>query len=318
MGFGANKHVLLYGKPGHAKSDMAEYIFTSNGLVANKDFGVLQLHKSSTFEDVIGPFNVPEYRDNGKMSYNLEEGMLNFEYVILEEFLDVSPSVAAILKDILTRGDFCVGGVCYKIKTKMIVACTNHNPMEWAKNDSELATIKRFAYQCNVKWPNYTASEYDYFFKKKFGKSNLKLAAVIQMCYENGFQLSPRDASHAYEVYNANGLQGLQFLFNLPEFLWNKILAEINTLETQAVNNVKLKDLVTQFNDLRAQATGKKLGALDYGVKLKTAKELQTLLGELTIKGDDDQNWTLYASTTKELTDFINKIEKAFFSAVKT
>lgn len=295
------KHVLLWGPRGHAKSEMAEYVFQSEGLIEDVDYKVIQLHKNSTFDDILGPLDMVEYMKSNYV-YKTELGIAKMKYVILEEFLDISPPVAAVVKDVLTRGKFCVGGVCTPIDTVMIIGCTNVNPQEWAQSESDLATLDRFAYQMNVKWPDYTAENYSEMFKKRFNDKAIELAAALQIASNAGFRFSPRAASHAYQMYRVNGLYALKHLFGMPDSVWDLIHIHIKDTVLLATTQTKISHWSNEIASIKVGLKAAKK-MTESAVIVKKASELVLEMQKSEISSSDKELFKRFGTLLKEAID---------------
>ena len=91
------------------------------------------------------------------------------------------------------------------LKSKVIVACTNKDPRQFAKDsDAVKALLERFPLQLEVRWPSYEQKDYEALFAKthpdaksdrrKLNRIYAHVLANLNDDRESGFQVSPRIA----------------------------------------------------------------------------------------------------------------------------
>ena len=82
---------------------------------------------------------------------------MNYPVVVFEEFADCPPSTLAMLKDILTAKMFRNGSQQYPLKTRVVIAITNHKPEEVADlGDWAKAILDRFPIRGEIYWDTHT------------------------------------------------------------------------------------------------------------------------------------------------------------------
>lgn len=195
-------NLLLWGPGGHGKSDMVMQTLRALGYDEEDIF--LQSFGEGMSEDRLwgGP-NIAKLDEC--LEYDTERSFLPYEVVILEEILDASSQALLPLKDVLTRRVFMNGSQAVPLRSRLIIACTNKDPRQYAKDsDAVKALLERFALQLEVRWPSYQQSDYEKLFQRAFPDANsdrrklhriyAHVLANLNDDREDGFQVSPRIA----------------------------------------------------------------------------------------------------------------------------
>ncbi len=195
-------NVLLWGPGGHGKSDMVMTALKSLGYREEEIF--LQSFGEGMSEDRLwgGP-NIAKL--DVCLEYDTSRSFLPYEVVILEEILDASSQALLPLKDVLTRRTFTNGSEAVALKSKVIVACTNKDPRQFAKDsDAVKALLERFPLQLEVRWPSYEQADYEALFskanpnassdKRKLHRIYAHVIANLNDDRDSGFHVSPRIA----------------------------------------------------------------------------------------------------------------------------
>lgn len=256
-----NKNVLLWGPGGHAKSDLAEAV--AKIYYSESKIFVGQMGAGATLNRLLGYVNVANMiNGDGTQQYNHEASFMNREVALFDELLDTPTPILEYLKDIMTRGAFCANGTeCYKSKTKVMVACTNRDPREWAdegkeeERNSKRAFLGRFPLIVEVAWPSYGQMEYEkllraIFKPKKHEEAKLTLiATVLAKSYRKGIHKSPRDARHIAELYLAEGAKGIQYC-GLPQEIIDSELANEAQVEKDYAILDSLKPVEKMLSDV--------------------------------------------------------------------
>lgn len=195
-------NVLLWGPGGHGKSDMVMTALRTLGYAEEEIF--LQSFGEGMSEDRLwgGP-NIAKL--DVCLEYDTSRSFLPHETVVLEEILDASSQALLPLKDVLTRRKFMNGSTTVPMKSKVIIACTNKDPRQFAKDsDAIKALLERFPLQLEVRWPSYEQADYEALFRKanpdanshkrKLHRIYAHVIANLNDDRESGFQVSPRIA----------------------------------------------------------------------------------------------------------------------------
>ncbi|MFK8112374.1 MAG: hypothetical protein AB8B91_09235 [Rubripirellula sp.] len=139
------------------------------------------------------------------LEYDTDRSFLPYEVVVLEEILDASSQALLPLKDVLTRRCFMNGSTPVEMRSKVIIACTNKDPRQFAKDsDAVKALLERFPLQLEVRWPTYEQKDYEALFgkanpnvsthKRKLHRIYAHVIANLNDDRDSGFQVSPRIA----------------------------------------------------------------------------------------------------------------------------
>ncbi|TWT79349.1 AAA domain (dynein-related subfamily) [Planctomycetes bacterium CA13] len=195
-------NVLLWGPGGHGKSDMVMTALRALGYEEDEIF--LQSFGEGMTEDRLwgGP-NIAKL--DVCLEYDTDRSFLPYEVVILEEILDASSQALLPLKDVLTRRVFMNGNQGVPMMSKSIVACTNKDPRQFAKDsDAVKALLERFPLQLEVRWPSYEQTDYEALFSKthpdagpdrrKLNRIYAHVIADLNDERDAGFHVSPRIA----------------------------------------------------------------------------------------------------------------------------
>lgn len=195
-------NVLLWGPGGHGKSDMVMTALRQLGYGDEEIF--LQSFGEGMSEDRLwgGP-NIAKL--DVCLEYDTDRSFLPYEVVVLEEILDASSQALLPLKDVLTRRTFMNGSTQVPMKSRVIIACTNKDPRQFAKDsDAIKALLERFPLQLEVRWPSYEQADYESLFtksnpdanshKRKLHRIYAHVIANLNDDREDGFQVSPRIA----------------------------------------------------------------------------------------------------------------------------
>lgn len=246
-----NKNLILYGPGGHGKSDMAEAAIK---LAMDPDKFYEEVYIASCSQQMdatpfVGYLNVPEFKLGRRVQVLTDTVFLSKQYAILEEGFDAPDDLLLSLKDGLQRGYICVNGKCEKNKLQTLVICTNIDPTAWAGSENtRKALLGRFVFRLEVSWPSYTSKDYEKMFALR-GKSDLVVAEMAQICVDNKFPLSPRDAMNMHAVYNAQGFEALNSFMGMPEPVFQKLkdfqakipyIKEVETLESTLLATIEL------------------------------------------------------------------------------
>ena len=201
-GFYQPCNVLLWGPGGHGKSEMVMTALRSLGYGEEEIF--LQSFGEGMSEDRLwgGP-NIAKL--DVCLEYDTQRSFLPYEVVVLEEILDASSQALLPLKDVLTRRTFMNGSQAVSLKSRVIIACTNKDPRQFAKDsDAVKALLERFPLQLEVRWPSYEQADYEKLFrianpnasshKRKLHRIYAHVIANLNDDRASGFQVSPRIA----------------------------------------------------------------------------------------------------------------------------
>lgn len=204
IGFVTNKNVFLYGRGGHAKSEIIQEFLKHVDPSGENSF-VQACGEGLSEEKLFGGLNLQKFQKTGEIEYLVENSFMNKRFVVFEELLDSRMNVLLSLKDILTSGIFRQGKQQFKIKTEFIVCLTNRTKQEVAEDNSIKALLERFPLEMKVEWDKYEAQDYMNMFQKVLGNRMEKVAGICQTINESGDFISPRTAIHMGQVFQKTG-----------------------------------------------------------------------------------------------------------------
>ncbi len=149
-------HVLQYGTYGTGKSDLLMTLFSS---IEGANIQSISFNKFMSESAVVGLPDPKKLRDDGRIFYDRESGILDAHFLELDEFLDANGPLLRTLLGILNERLFKRGRQLEKAKLFTAVASTNADPFELIKRDPSLgAVIDRFIFQTRVEYLTETDS----------------------------------------------------------------------------------------------------------------------------------------------------------------
>jgi hypothetical protein len=322
----SGKNILLHGPGGHAKSEMVEAALKGLGLW---DTTFLESFGEGLTEDTLwGGINLDAMsRPTGaKIEFHPENSFLAAETAVFEEMLDSPSPVLLSLKDTLTRRELRKGNQRYPMRTRVIIACTNHDPSVYADSDdpadrARQALLERFPIQVKVAWDTYTSLDYLSMYRKHplydFSGNAEKIAEIVAEATTQGHFVSPRAAIHALEIVHANALDRGHSTITPEDMADIKCLAGLAHFGENLVEEIKQMSLVAdakrKFTDIRMQLAELLAEYATSGNKVakfvslaKRADKLKMDVLSITVAGDMiSQRQTL----ADEVADFMNRAQ---------
>lgn len=211
IGKGTNKNVFLYGRGGHAKSEIISEVLKFIDPKGEESF-VQACGEGLSEEKLFGGMNLAKFQKTGEIEYLVENSFMNKKYVVFEELLDSRINVLLSLKDILTSGMFRQGHQQFKIKTEFVICLTNRTKQEVSEDNSVKALLERFPLEQKVEWDRYESQDYQLMFSKVLGNSFYEVGDLCQCINETGDFVSPRTAIHMAQVYkHTQDISSLKF-----------------------------------------------------------------------------------------------------------
>lgn len=271
-GFLTKKNVFLYGRGGHAKSEMIGEFLKYIDPQGKASF-VQMCGEGLSEEKLFGGVDLKTLKSTGSIQYLVENSFMNKKYVVFEELLDSRLSVLLSLKDILTSGYFRNGDQVFKIKTEMVICLTNRTKQEVSEDDSIKALLERFPLEQKVEWDSYSANDYQAMFKKLFGEDYMEVAQICAEVNAQGGFISPRTAVHMAQTIKVMGNNALS-LFNIPQ----SAIDEINKKSKEK----RQKEEIQQVSKFIFEKMSR-LGTLQSS---KDIKSLKSLLTEINSSGN--------------------------------
>lgn len=241
---------ILYGPGGFGKTEMTKEFFNYFNVPINTVVG----YQDMEVEGLLGVPDMKKLVDNSEYKTAFEKSVFGKPGIlILEEFLDVRPSTAAALKDILTSNGLWQGSEFSKSLAAHVFICSNKDPEELSVDYSTAAFYKdRFPCSLFVAWDSYDSIDYESLFKLKYkkdfveNKQELKiLAGLCSMSSVEDKIVSPRIALAAGEVVLKSGISAVKFINSIDTSNLSDIIYKIE--QEKAVE--ELKSLINTIDE---------------------------------------------------------------------
>jgi hypothetical protein len=197
-----NQNCILHGPGGFSKSVLVQEFFK----VLNIPVVYKICHSESTVEDLLGIPNIRKMMEESKLEIAFENSVFNTPAIlILDEFMDCSPTVAAALKDVLTSKGLKDGVGFKESLIASIVILGNKAPSDLTENNSLKAFYdERFPFQLEMIWKDFSSYSYlkflKIFFKEKFETHYESFLLLAELCANTKTLVSPRIAASAGKV----------------------------------------------------------------------------------------------------------------------
>ena len=225
----SRQNIILFGKGGYGKSEFAEEFgkfLVEKNQISPKDTYVLSLNASSTEDKILGGTDMKKLMTDGEICYLLQYAFTNFRYVIFEELFDASSLVLSSLKDILQSGYVRNGNQVEKVKTEMIVGCTNFTRENFVVDNSTEALMQRFMLSMEIVWENHDISAYREMFVKRFPNvAPLQYEMFLQIIEEAnstvGNTIGHEYVSPRSSVKGFNILQDNDFNYRILKYVYS-------------------------------------------------------------------------------------------------
>ncbi len=212
-GFQTGHNVLLYGPPGHNKSNGAEWFLKSKGI---EDIFIKSISGGTSIEDIYGGIDIKKMRTTGQILYRLDDSEFfgNHEYVVFDEILDAKEKVLASLKDTLMAREVRNGAQRKPLKTKMIIGLTNVDAKDFEDNWERAAILERFPIRVLVKWDSYSLMAFTKLIEAVIPEQELskvdnfakKIAQFAALSHESGDRpVTPRTVVQAVNAVLQTG-----------------------------------------------------------------------------------------------------------------
>jgi len=237
---------ILYGPGGFGKSQITKEFLEYVGIPAATKVG----HSSMDVEALLGIPNIKKLTEESKYEVAFENSIFNHNRVlILEEFLDVRPSVAASLKDIITEGGLRDGNRFIPSKIGSIIICSNKTPDEVSTDLSTAAFYKeRFPYSMYVAWDSYSYKDYLNMLDIVVGDSNKEnkeiVAKICAMSCSDDKVISPRIALKAFDLFtDTNNLNIFKLISDIDYGKIEDVIAEVRKDKVVGMLSDKISNL---------------------------------------------------------------------------
>ncbi len=134
----AREHVLLYSKPGRAKTQIAKSIFD---IFAGAPVFITQLTRDMSKDSIFGNIIADDLLKDGREVYNLKGGIVDCVFAYLDEFFDAPDEVLRSLLNVMHEREFHTKDMgTVKSPLHTIIATTNFMRL----NEAREAIFDRF------------------------------------------------------------------------------------------------------------------------------------------------------------------------------
>jgi len=278
---------ILYGPGGFGKTEITKKFFEYFNIPVNTVVGYHDM-------DVEGLLGIPDMKklmeDSEYVTAFSKSVFGKPGILLLEEFLDVRPSTAAALKDILTEGGLRQGDKLLPSLAGQTFICSNKDPEELSVDFSTAAFYKeRFPVNMFVAWDTYTSRDYDKLFKIVFGekyeekRDEFDILAMLCSTSSSEYKcVSPRTAISSGQLLLKAGIESLKFVNEIDTSMLEKVHAELNRkLALKAFDELKIET----YNKIDSILTSN----LNLDDKIALRFWLKSILVHISyIKMDDD------------------------------
>ena len=206
------RHCILYGRGGHAKSEIVEAAIK---LLHGEDYFYSEVKILPCSEDTdpanfLGYVDMVEFRERGNLVYKMDATIYEYEIAILEEGFDLAEYLLTTMRDPITRKKLCINKTCHPSNLKTLFVCTNVNPYLWAKTSSQQATLARFDMVVLNEWESYEVADWDRMFKALKFTDYEAFSLFGERDNKDRKGMSPRDMVKMYKIYKEIGFQALE------------------------------------------------------------------------------------------------------------
>lgn len=144
------EHVIIFGVYGTGKSDLVHTLF---GCITGATTFSIGLSKFMTEGNLVGIPDPKQMREEGKVVYRRDGGILDYDFAELDELFDSAPPLLRVLLGILNERQFKRGRQIESANLHTAIATTNGDPEEELRQHPELgAVIDRFLFLSQVRY----------------------------------------------------------------------------------------------------------------------------------------------------------------------
>ncbi len=292
---------ILHGPGGFGKSKITEAFFKYFNIPVNVIVG----YHDMDVEGLLGLPDMKKLMEESEYITAFEKSVFNKPGIlILEEFMDVRPSTAAALKDILTEGGLRQGGKLVPSFAGQTFICSNKDPEEMSVDLSTAAFYKeRFPCSLFVAWEKYEALDYAGLLKvlypRDYPKYNDAYNVLGKLCAKSCSDkniISPRIVIAARNVMINTGISGLKFINELD----TSILDEVQYELIQITKKNRLVEMVTETLPALDQLDPNRMSMTEKVDARAQLSYLQNTINKITLTDDLLEVMIPYNKTLEE------------------
>jgi len=205
------KNAILHGPGGFSKSKLVVAFYKLLGIPLTFKVG----HEECTTEELLGMPNIHKMMNESKIETAFENSIFcKPGILILEEGLDIPPTVAACLKDIISERGLREGNIFKESKIANIIITGNKSVEDISLSDTLKAFYnERFPVQHLMVWKDFSPESYFNFFEIYFGDrmkdKTDEFLLLAELCHETKTLVSPRIAADAGDILISLGINFL-------------------------------------------------------------------------------------------------------------
>ncbi len=248
---------ILHGPGGFGKSQITKAFFNYFGIKPLVIVG----HSGVDVEALLGIPNIKKLTEESTYEVAFEKSVFTKPGIlILEEFLDVKPTVAAALKDIITEGGYRRGDAFIPSKIGSIFICSNKAPDDVVIDLSTAAFYKeRFPLSKYIIWNDYSSNAYMNLFNvalkdRTNEEDNYALKLIAEICSISctaDTLISPRIAIHSVNLFlSTKDIKSLSMITTLNLNKIDEIEAVLKIERQYKYLDEKFKNLIDLIKDL--------------------------------------------------------------------
>lgn len=317
-GLSMNMNVFLSGPGGYGKSSLIKFILEFYKIPYHTVIG----YKDMPVDALLGIPNMDKLLNKSIYEINFKESVFYKPGILIgEEFTDILPSTAAVLKDILTEKGFRNKNEKVESLIATMIIAANKSSVEISDDNSKKALYEeRFPLKVNVVWKEFTAENYYELLSRSFNVEDYKgtkeqfkkeLYFMAKLFEENFIThnnlISPRTAINITKVFLNSGLMFISE-FDIILDSWESIKRKS---EIEYYNKDVINSLETTLNFIKNSFIGESrlLHLLYFKLKLSQIQVKDSVLNEYIKINKQIDDEILRITREKNLTSF-NKIDK--------
>lgn len=263
----AGKNIILYGPGGFGKTELTKSFLK----LLDINTSVIVGYEDMEVDALLGIPNIKKLTEESVYQIDFNKTVFANEGVlILEEFLDVRPSTAAALKDILSEGGYRTGSNLVKSNISSVIICTNKSPDEVSTDNSTSAFYKeRFPIRINVSWNNFDYETFSSFFKVskpvQYNANKTLYEVLIQVAIETSKTsiVSPRMLKDASDLIDLHGtINVIKFIEGLDTLELSSILTYCHFVDEKSRLQTIHAKVHNYYTELSSKVTTKNVPIL--------------------------------------------------------
>jgi len=280
------QNAILYGPGGFSKSKLVVSFYELLGIPLTFKVG----HEECTTEELLGMPNINKMLTESKIETAFENSIFcKPGILILEEGLDIPPTVAACLKDIISQRGLREGNTFKESRISNIIIIGNKSPSNMGISDTLKAFYnERFPIQHLMVWKDFSPECYFKFFQVYFGNKTIEkqdeFLLLSELCSKTKEIVSPRIAAAGGDVVLTLGINHLDTVTGIDS-------SDINHYRLKA----ETKSRMVKENSI-LKVISERLGVV------KNTKDREQVLFETSLISKSLNSFSFSSTNIKEVT----------------